>query len=528
MAIYHVNIKSYSRGKGHSSVAAAAYRAGFNLRDTKNGTVHKYKGRGGIVCQEMLAPKGAPEWCLDVRSFWDINEMHETRSNARLAREVEISLPNSLDSKQRHHLAIDLGRLMVDRYQVAVLVAVHAPSKKGDQRNHHVHLLLSARKVDATGLGERACAAFDARQGAGAAEMKILRGKIASVINAHLIMASVNARVDHRTLRAQAADKARQGLHEEARALSRDPIRRIPKDSFYDKKKARQAVSAAKNAPSVAGLRFTQNLKERREAQEAKFVHPVPETHTHEAALRDRNREGRSHGKTVKSAEQQTSTVRDRIHTRYNPLTRQVSKVSRLSRSKGASAEVLNKQAELIEQWLEAQREVAEQALEILNSIPGIQIEPCFDQAYALIHSRRADHYGGKGLLFEDTKVLGKAMVRYARMLVSPYRAQCDYLAAKAKLTEFDYEPPSAAAARARRRMLRMKHLASATAMKCREWRLGQARSVMSERMRQVDPSMGSTMHGLALEHGHDTWAKMPSGEEDPGLRPTRPRMKFR
>lgn len=322
MAIYHVNIKSYSRGKGHSSVAAAAYRAGFNLRDTKNGTIHKYKGRGGVVSQEMLAPKDAPDWCLDVRSFWDVNEMHETRSSARLAREVEISLPKSLDSKQRHHLAIHLGRLMVDRYQVAVLVAVHAPSKKGDQRNHHVHLLLSARKVDATGLGERACSAFDARQGAGATEMKILRGKIASVINAHLIMASVNARVDHRTLRAQAADKARRGLHEEARALSRDPIRRVPKDSFYNKKKVMQAVSAAKNAPSVAGLRFAQNLKERRQVQEAKIIHPVPQGHCHEAALRDLHRESPSGGKSVNSAERQNSGVRDRIHTRYNPLTR--------------------------------------------------------------------------------------------------------------------------------------------------------------------------------------------------------------
>jgi len=370
---------------------------------------------------------------------------------------------------------------MVDRYQVAVLVAVHAPSKKGDQRNHHVHLLLSARKVDATGLGERACAAFDARQGAGAAEMKILRGKIASVINAHLIMASVNARVDHRTLRAQAADKASQGLHDEARALSRDPIRRIPKDSFYDKKNARQAVSAAKNAPSVAGLRFAQNLKERRHVQDAKFVHPVPEGHSHEAALRDRNGEGHSPWKTVNSPEQQSSTVRDRIHTRYNPLTRQVSKVSRLSRSKGASAEVLNKQAELIEQWLEAQREVAEQALEILNSIPGIQIEPCFEQAYALIHSRRVDHYGGKGLLFEDTEALGRAMVRYARMLVSPYRAQCDYLAAKARLLEFGSEVLTAESALAKRQAQKARNMVSKRVMKLRQWRTDQARIAMSE-----------------------------------------------
>ncbi|ARR12873.1 hypothetical protein B7L66_12080 [Xanthomonas citri pv. citri] len=74
MAIYHVSIKSFSRGKGQSSVAAAAYRAGINLRDTTHKTTHKYGKRSGVVSQQMLAPDGAPRWCLNVRSFWDINE----------------------------------------------------------------------------------------------------------------------------------------------------------------------------------------------------------------------------------------------------------------------------------------------------------------------------------------------------------------------------------------------------------------------------------------------------------------------
>ncbi|WP_283502710.1 hypothetical protein [Xanthomonas campestris] len=66
--------------------------------------------------------------------------------------------------------------------------------------------------------------------------------------------------------------------------------------------------------------------------------------------------------------------------TQYSPLTRQASKVTRLARATGKDAEVLNQEAELIEQWLEAQHETARQALDILNSIPGIQIEECFNQ----------------------------------------------------------------------------------------------------------------------------------------------------
>lgn len=165
MAIYHATMKSFSRGKGDSSVAAAAYRAGFDVLDVGTGLGHNYSRRHGVAFHQMLAPRGAPSWCLDAKKFWNANEAAETRLNARVCREVEVSLPHSLAADQRQELALALGQLLVDRFQVAVLVAVHKPSKQGDQRNHHVHLLMSARKVGADGLGERACAEFDARQG---------------------------------------------------------------------------------------------------------------------------------------------------------------------------------------------------------------------------------------------------------------------------------------------------------------------------------------------------------------------------
>lgn len=167
MAIYHATMKSFSRGNGDSSVAAAAYRAGFDLLDMSTGLGHNYSHRGGVDFHQMLAPKGAPEWCFDAQYFWNANEAAETRKNARVCREVEVSLPHQLDPHQRRSLALALGQLLVNRFKVAVLVAVHTPSKYGDQRNHHVHLLMSARQVGPGGLGERACAEFDARRGGG-------------------------------------------------------------------------------------------------------------------------------------------------------------------------------------------------------------------------------------------------------------------------------------------------------------------------------------------------------------------------
>ncbi|OOW84412.1 plasmid mobilization protein [Xanthomonas axonopodis pv. clitoriae] len=483
MAIYHVSIKSFSRGKGQSSVAAAAYRAGFNLRDTAHKTTHKYGKRSGVVSQHMLAPEGAPRWCFDVRSFWDINEQHETRANARTAREVEVSLPQSLDALQRKALALELGQLLVDRYQAAVLVAIHAPGRRGDQRNHHVHLLISARKVDANGLGERACAEFDARQGAGATEMKVLRGKIASVINAHLIMAGVEVRVDHRTLKAQARDAFKQGDFEKARALTRAPQKRISRGEFFQAKRHSKALPFGEKV-TPADRHFAQLLRARREAQQSGLIHDVPASHSHQAAFSDRLRERR--GQSASSNAHRSGFSKkpnqqnlNRIHTRYSPLTRQASKVTRLARATGKDAEVLNQEAELIEEWLEAQHETARQALDILNSIPGIQIEDCFNQAYDALMCRRVDHYATKPFLFEDTEQLGRSMVRYARMLVSPYRAQCDYLASKAKLSEFDGEALTAESALVKRQAQKARHMISKPIMKLRQWRTDQARSAM-------------------------------------------------
>ncbi len=109
MAIYHATLKSFSRGKGESSVAAAAYRAGFDLVDTATGLYHRYSHRHGVAHHQMLAPIGAPNWCYDAQKFWDANEAAETRANARVCREVEVALPHSLSDAQRKALALDLA-----------------------------------------------------------------------------------------------------------------------------------------------------------------------------------------------------------------------------------------------------------------------------------------------------------------------------------------------------------------------------------------------------------------------------------
>lgn len=334
MAIYHATVKAFSRGKGHSATAAAAYRAGIDITDTGARTVHRFSRRKGVVAHFQMAPAGSPAWCSDPAVFWDAAEAWESRANARVGREVETSLPSELSAEQREALALDLGQAMVDRYKVVVLVAIHSPGKHSDARNHHVHLLLSPREVGPDGFGVRACSEFDARGGAGADAVREVREIIATVINRHLKANGLETKVDHRRLDVQALAAAAKGDYRAAIALTRAPKRRISKDEFI-------AYWQSRRAGPAADARVSQAMREGR-------LVPTPAGHSQASALADRQREVQR----AKAPARSKGAARAGAH----PAT---SVVPRISRSQGHSAEVLNAQAEMIEDWL---RQIAEDA----------------------------------------------------------------------------------------------------------------------------------------------------------------------
>ena len=287
MAIYHATVKSFSRGKGQSSTAAAAYRAGITIDDELTGARHDYTRRRGVASVDMLAPKGAPDWARDPAACFNASEKAETRANARTARELEVALPAELDEGQRHALALDLGQLLVDRYQVAVLVAVHTPDKSGDERNHHAHILMTPRQIGPDGLGKRACAEFDARGGAGPEAIRILREAVADRINLHLERAQVADRVDHRSLPEQARAAEAEGRIGFAAALAREPTQHEGKTATAMRRRGQESDRGAtndqiKNANRIELRDYLQRLE-----QEGRLME-TPARHTHEAAQRER------------------------------------------------------------------------------------------------------------------------------------------------------------------------------------------------------------------------------------------------
>ncbi|WP_205961479.1 MobQ family relaxase, partial [Paracoccus endophyticus] len=142
----------------------------------------------------------APEWVHDRSKLWNRVEVAETRKNSQLAREVRVALPAELSHEARVELVRDFcQRSFVDRGMVAD-IALHAPGLTGDERNHHAHILLTTREIDAEGFTTKN------RDWNAVAVLEDWREAWAQDSNAALERAGHELRIDHRTLEAQRAE----------------------------------------------------------------------------------------------------------------------------------------------------------------------------------------------------------------------------------------------------------------------------------------------------------------------------------
>lgn len=224
MASFRVALKTFSRAAGQTATAAVAYRCGTVVQDDRTGLTFDYRRRHGVEHTATLAPVNAPTWALDPAKLWNAAEAVEVRTNARTARELLVSLPAELDPRQRFDLAHDLARMLVDRYGVAATAAVHAPDRRGDQRNWHAHILFTTRTVGSAGFGAKVRVLDDLKTGP--EEVEALRASAAIFINDHLERAGLAARVDHRSLAEQAKAAEERGDLAAAVLLTREPRRR--------------------------------------------------------------------------------------------------------------------------------------------------------------------------------------------------------------------------------------------------------------------------------------------------------------
>lgn len=142
MAIYHLHCKVFSRSKGQTAIAAAAYRSGTKLEDHELGTVSDYSKKKGIAFSEIALPANAPKEYADREVLWNAVQEVEKSKDAQLCREFEIALPKELSLVEQIELVRTFAKSLVNEG----MIADYSIHDKNDG-NPHVHILTTMRGI---------------------------------------------------------------------------------------------------------------------------------------------------------------------------------------------------------------------------------------------------------------------------------------------------------------------------------------------------------------------------------------------
>lgn len=225
MAIYYATTKPISRSSGRSATASAAYRAGTEITDERTGLKHDYSKRDGV---EMAYAFDKSMKKIDREELWNKAELAENRKDGRTAREWVLAIPHELvpkDKKKRKDLkqnegarvAVRFAKVLAERYNVGVDVAIHSPDKEGDNRNWHAHIMTTTRELERTDdgikLGDKTSIELSNAKrkelglGSTSAEIKELRQEWETIVNTQLEKQGIEERIDHRSLKEQGIER---------------------------------------------------------------------------------------------------------------------------------------------------------------------------------------------------------------------------------------------------------------------------------------------------------------------------------
>lgn len=212
MAIYHLNVKTGSKGSGQSAVAKSDYI----------GREGKY--RSGKEELQSIAHGHMPEWAADApRLYWQAADEQE-RANGRLYTQIEFALPIELAAAEQDKLAQAFAERLTGKLNLPYSLAVH--KGRYDHRgkelsdgirgvNPHCHLIISERINDGVSRPaerwfRRANSQSPERGGAAKTEALKSRDWLCEtrriwqdMANESLARNGHKSRIDHRTLEAQ-------------------------------------------------------------------------------------------------------------------------------------------------------------------------------------------------------------------------------------------------------------------------------------------------------------------------------------
>lgn len=284
MASYHCTVKVGGKGKA-ASHSAYISREG------------KYSGRERYEDLESTAYGNMPKWAAhNPAHFWNAADEHE-RANGATYREIEVALPRELDPTQRRALVEDfIAQEIGDKH--AYQWAIHTPNaalEKGEQP--HAHIMYSERTRD--GLDRDPAQYFKRyntkapekggcrKDSAGTEErLQATRQRWADVQNLHLERHGHEARVDHRSLKAQGierrpekhigASRVKDMPEQAEQARQQDAAREFARQAAAQFKAEQAARDFAKNAAEQFKAEMAAKAQAEQTRQQAEFERQQP------------------------------------------------------------------------------------------------------------------------------------------------------------------------------------------------------------------------------------------------------------
>jgi ATP-dependent exoDNAse (exonuclease V) alpha subunit len=150
VAIAFAKVSIHSRAKGHSAVAAAAYRAGVRLTDERTGLVYDFSHRKDVIFSELLLPESAFIDFKERSVLWNQVEFSEHRQDAQVCKDIVLALPKELDLIQQIELTTRFAQTHFVENGLAADVAIH---DHGDG-NPHAHILITTRRIEISRLSK--------------------------------------------------------------------------------------------------------------------------------------------------------------------------------------------------------------------------------------------------------------------------------------------------------------------------------------------------------------------------------------
>jgi ATP-dependent exoDNAse (exonuclease V) alpha subunit len=199
VAILYLRTSTIKRSAGRTAIAAAAYRAAVALDDPRTGERHDFTRKRGVAASGLVG------WTGTRAELWAAAEKAERRRDATVAREVVIALPHELPPERAAALLRDFVEWIARRHGCAADWSLHLPSREGDRRNLHGHILLTTRRSDGARLTGKTRELDDRK--AGGRHLRGWRAEWARRARAALAEIGIAADLDPRPYAAQAREK---------------------------------------------------------------------------------------------------------------------------------------------------------------------------------------------------------------------------------------------------------------------------------------------------------------------------------